>query len=382
MRVLLIGGTGLLSSAIAQRSLQLGHTVYVLNRGYRKAFLPIGAILLQADIHNQEEVRACIEDKKFDVIVDFLSYREKELFNTLQLLSQHCLQFIFISSCAVYKKPDIDGFFRETSELGNAEWSYGREKLKCEILLKKYMDRSGQYYTIVRPSITYGDTRLPYHIMPAYGWHWSLVERIRHGKALPCWNHGEGKTTVTHVLDFAKGVVGLFMNERAFNNVFHITTDQICSWREIAEVIGNNVGERVKFVDIPAKYFSYILPMYRGIIRGSRGRDALYNNDKIKSVVPEFNCEIDLNTGVAMTLEYYKKHDFIKGIDYIWDADMDYLINHYNNAIGSPVRYAYIEYLKGDSMRGAMEIYKKRQTVISRFQIFVKSIVKRVLGRE
>lgn len=379
MKILLIGGTGLLSLAVAKRALQLEYEVYVLNRGHRKELLPTGAILLQADIHNQEMVRACIGEKQFDVIVDFLSYREEQLLSTLRLLAQHCLQFIFISSCAVYKKPDADGFFRETSELGNREWGYGREKLRCEILLKKYMEQHNQYYTIIRPSITYGDTRIP---MPAYGWHWTLVERIRHGKEIPCWNHGEGKTTVTHVSDFAKGVVGLFMNERAYNNAFHITTDKVCSWREIAEAIGYDLGIDVRLIDIPAKYFVHILPMYRGIIEGSRGRDAMYNNDKIKEAVPDFHCDVDLNTGIAMTLEYYKQNHFLKGIDYVWDADMDYLINHYHRKVGNPIRYTYVEYLSGDSARGCMEVYKKRQSVMSRYKIHVKSMIKNILGRE
>lgn len=382
MRILLIGGTGLLSLAIAKRSLQLGYDVYLLNRGRRRELIPPGAILLKADIHNRESVNSSIGNKNFDVVVDFLSYREEQLLNTLTLLSDHCLQYIFISSCAVYNKPDPDGYFRETSELGNEEWSYGRNKLKCERLLKRYMDNRKQHYTIIRPSITYGNTRIPYHIMPAYGWHWSFVERIRSGKPIPYWNGGNGKTTVTHVCDFAKGAVGLFMNDKAYGEAFHITSDNVYTWKEIAMSVGNGIGVDVNFVDIPKNYFARVLPMYRGMILGSRSRNAMYNNDKIKRVVPDFKCEVDLSNGIARTIEYYKQNHFLNGIDYLWDSDMDYLVNKYYMTINKHIKYSYVEYLPGDSERGAMDIYNKRQYRWTRFVIQFKSKLKRLLNIE
>lgn len=386
MNILLIGGTGVLSSAVMNHAIEHGFTVFILNRGNRPSLIHPKAILLKADIRNRKEVEASIGNRKFDVVADFLSYQKRELAKVLNIFKNRCKQFFFVSSCAVYKEPDLDGYYRETSLVGNDSWNYGIHKQKCEEYLKKVCSEIKLTYTIVRPAMTYGDTRIPYHIMPAYGWHWSIVARILHHKPIPYWDNGTGVTTVTHVSDFAFGFVGLFLNPKASNETFHITSDTCNTWSQIIECVGEIIEEKPVCVDVSKEFFANKLPLYKQQILGGRAREEKYDNSKIKKAVPGFECRINLKDGLMQTIKYYRENNYLKGIDYKWDADMDYLIDSYCRYTRSSTFYNLIftPYLVND---GEMDrvIYNRQRNLFRRFftqQIFIlKQAIKKIVGR-
>jgi len=244
MKVLLIGGTGVLSTDIMRLSLDKGHQVYILNRGNRKQLVPNEVICLKADINKSNEVIHAIDPFKFDVVVDFLCFNKKELLNHVEIFEDKCKQFVFISSATAYFKKTENETITEKTPIGNPNWNYALNKSECEALLKEKCSLNGMKYTIVRPYVTYGDTRIPFAIIPNYGWHWTFVARILNRKPIVVWDKGEAICTLTHTTDFAKGVVGLFGNEKGFNEDFHITCDERHKWRDVAEIIGEIVDRK------------------------------------------------------------------------------------------------------------------------------------------
>lgn len=329
MKVLLIGGTGVLSSAIMELSIERGHKTYVLNRGNRANLIHPDAIFLKANIRNKKEIECIIKGLYFDIVIDFISYNVSDLKCVLSVFQYKCKQFFFISSCAVYRKPEQNGVFTEQSVLIDPEWDYSINKVKCEKYLEDKCKKAELQYTIIRPAITYGNTRIPYSITPAYGWHWTLIARMLNNKPILIWNEGKGITTITHVSDFAKGVIGLFGNPKAYNEAFHITTDNYYSWREVAETIGEIIGQQPVFADLPKDFIIEQRPYMRGIMLGSRAKNTIFDNSKIKAAVPDFSCNINLKEGIAKTIEHYKTHNYLYGIDYYWDGQMDNLLFKY-----------------------------------------------------
>jgi nucleoside-diphosphate-sugar epimerase len=346
-KILIIGGTGTLSIDVVKLSLSKGHQVYILNRGNNVKSIPKSVKLLKADIKNSNRVNEVIKNHHFDVVVDFLSYKINDLKNSLALLEKKCNQFIFISSACVYRRAEEDGIIKEDSPLINSNWSYSKDKVDCEEYLIGKCSESELKYTIVRPYITYGDTRIPYGIMPSYGWHWTLISRILNNKPVFLWDDGSAICTLTHTSDFAVGLVGLFNNNKAYNEAFHIVGDETISWESLLNLIGKLVNKKPIITKIPSNYVSSKLPHLKGMLLGDRSLNAVFDNSKIKKVVPEFITKTSLNRGVLQTINAYKENNYMKGIDYKWDAQMDKLIDSYlYNTSGSYRKLKLIPYFK------------------------------------
>lgn len=329
MKVLLIGGTGLLSGDVTNLSIKEGHTVYVLNRGHHTDLIPPGVMLLKANIKNAIEVNRVIKDLFFDVVVDFISYNIRDLKNSLSIFQNRCSQFIFISSACAYRRDKSDGCLTEDSPLENQNWDYSINKVACEKYLISKCTEIGLKYTIIRPYITYGNTRIPYGLMPQYGWHWTFIARLLTNKPIILWDKGEAICTLTHVSDFAKGVVGLFGNPKAYNEAFHIVSDDRLTWNELATLLGKLVNKQPILIEIPSDYIAKKMPSIKGMLLGDRSLDAIFDNSKIKNAAPEFICDMSLEKGILQTIEYYRDNSYINGIDYKWDAQIDKLINGY-----------------------------------------------------
>ncbi len=228
LNVLFIGGTGIISSACANLSLKLGAKVTLITRGQSKRPIPKGAVHLKVDVHDQKALIKALEDKTWDVVVEFLAYSPKDVERDIKLFSGKTEQYIFISSASAYQKPPAHWPITEDVPLKNPFWTYSQNKILCEEILLKAYRKQDFPVTIVRPSHTYDDRTLP--LKGGY----TNILRLKQGK--PVIIHGDGTSlwTLTHHLDFAKGFVGLLGNPNTIGEAFHITSDEFLTWNQLA----------------------------------------------------------------------------------------------------------------------------------------------------
>ncbi len=247
MKVLFIGGTGIISSACSELALQHGIELFLLNRGNSSRPAPLGAKILQGDIRQPASVSAALGNLSFDCVVNWVAYTPDQVQNDLDLFTQRTQQYIFISSASAYQKPPAFLPIQESTPLHNPFWQYSRDKAACEALLEVAWQKSGFPYTIVRPSHTYDRTLLPFH------GGYTTVARMRAGK--PVVVHGDGTSlwTLTHHRDFAVGLVGLLGNPHAIGQSFHITSDEWLSWNQIYEIIAHAAGAEPRLVHVPSE---------------------------------------------------------------------------------------------------------------------------------
>jgi len=329
MKILLIGGTGVISYDVALFAVRKGIEVVILNRGKRHHRMPKGASLIVADICNCKEVLAKTEKMFFDVVVDFLSYTPEDLERTLTLFAKKCNQFIFISSATVYGEKTSETAITEKTLVSNPIWDYAQKKIMCEQLLQKKCKELNLNYTIVRPYVTYGDTRIPFAVIAKEN-HWSLISRIIRGKPIIMWDDGNAICTLTHSSDFAKGLVGLFGNKMALNTAFHITSDETFTWNEALSIISETIGMKPVVVNIPSIDIENEIPAMSHELLGDKATNMVFDNTKIKTVVPDFKCTISFREGIKQTIAYYQKNPHMMIVDYEWDAKIDRLIyRHY-----------------------------------------------------
>lgn len=334
MEVLIVGGTGVLSSAVTAEVLNRGFGVTMINRGRRR--IPDGVALIKADKNDTQAIAKELGGRKFDAVIDFLCFTEEQTEASVRFYSQYTEQYFYISSCAVYDTASLDGQMAdEESKKVLPIWKYSVDKWASENKVRALLDGSGVKYTIIRPCVTYGDTRIPYGIMPPYGYHWTLCARILAGKPVIVWNGGRNRCNMTRVEDFAVGVVGLIGNPKAYNEAFNICGEETPSFSEVLDVLSKLLHKEVLRVDVPSDYYAKECPSKKGEILGGRSIDSINSNRKIKDAVPSFQQTINLEDGIRRTLDAYKTQNFQKGIDWAFDADQDRIIAKWCRKSGS-----------------------------------------------
>ncbi len=357
--VLLIGGTGVLSSAMTAEAIKCGYRVTMINRGHRKA--PEGVEVILADKDDKTLIAARIKGRHFDAVIDFLCYTVDQLRASFSFYSTYTQQYFFISSCAVYA-PKKDGVIDEEAPKPNPVWKYSVDKWDCELELQRLSKDSHCKYTVIRPAVTYGNTRIPYGIAPRYGYHWTLVARVLAGKPIITWNGGGQRTRAMRVEDFAVGAIGLVGNEKAYNEAFNICSDESNSFQEVLDVISEYVEKPVVTCDVPSEYYAEQVPNRAGEILGGRtnkpGFNASLSNEKLKAVVPEFRQNISLQDGVRMTLDAYKNGNFQKGIDWEFDGETDRIIKAWSKENGLPASRFYTSFVDYLNSAGFVDKYR------------------------
>lgn len=325
MNVLIIGGTGVLSSAVTAESLKHGIGVTMINRGNRP--IPKGVEHIKADKKDYDYIAEVLKGRHFDAVMDYLCYTDDETRISIEFYTNYTSQYFYISSCAVYDTRTMNGKpCVEDSPKVLPMWDYSVNKWASEKKLSHYFENKRVYYTIIRPCVTYGDTRIPYGISPRYGYHWTLCARILAGKPIIRWNGGVNRCNMTRVEDFAIGVVGLIGNPKAYNEVFNVCGDETPSFNDVLAVMEEILNKKVVVVDVPSGFYANEIPWRAGELLGGRSIDAINSNAKIKDAVPTFRQTYSLRQGVNKTIEAYKSQNYQYGIDWLFDADTDRII--------------------------------------------------------
>lgn len=329
MNLLIIGGTGILSTAVVNAAVEKGFSISMINRGRNTSMINRKAELLVGDITNTEQIKGLLNGRTFDIVIDFLVWNKEQLERSLSLFSSICKQYVFISSAQVYNT-SIDHILCEDSEKVQPLWKYSVHKYEAEEYLKDYCNNHDLKYTIIRPGVNYGDTRIPYGMYPAIGMHWTMIERIKHGKPIITWNKGLNKLNITHVDDFAKGVVGLLGNASAYNESINVVGDGIYTWRDVLEIVGKVCDIKVNLIDIPVDFYAdHLTGDARESLLGGRSKNLVCSNERLKELVPSFQSSISLEDGIKRTLDFYRKNNYYRGFDYAYDGTCDRIIIDY-----------------------------------------------------
>lgn len=327
MKALFIGGTGTISMAITRLAVEKGWEMYLLNRGNRKiSDIPAGVKLITADIYNEADVAEKIKDLEFDVVCDFIVFHVSALERDYRLFKNKTKQFMYISSASAYQKPLSDYRITEGTPLANPYWEYSRNKIEGEeFLMKKYREE-GFPITIIRPSHTYDERKIPLGVHGKNG-SWQVAKRMLEGK--PVIIHGDGTSlwTMTFNTDFAKGFVGLMGNIHAIGESFQITSDESLTWNQIYEGVAKALGVKLKAVHVASEFLAAVSDYdLTGSLIGDKANSVVFENTKLKRAVPDFCATVRFDQGIRKTVENVLAHSELQEADPEFDAWCDKVI--------------------------------------------------------
>ncbi len=332
MRALFIGGTGVISTAISRLAIKKGWDLYLLNRGNKPDFVAEGAKILQADIQDTLKVSNLIRELQFDVVVDFIVLVPEQIERDIELFSGKTKQYIFISSASAYQKPLPHYQISESTALANPYWEYSRNKIACEERLMYEYRKNGFPATIVRPSHTYNETSIPLAIYGKKG-RWQVIDRILKGK--PVLIHGDGTSiwTVTHSSDFAKAFCEIMANPAAIAEAIHITSDEALTWNQIYDRIGDALNVRVKKFHVASDFLIACNPYFEGTLAGDKSNSVIFDNSKIKRLVPDYVPTVRFDQGARISMNYMLSHPEVQIPDEEFDKFCDRVIEVQEKAI-------------------------------------------------
>jgi nucleoside-diphosphate-sugar epimerase len=318
--ILFIGGTGVISTAAAERAVALGHRLTILNRGRSTRPVPEGAEILTADVRDASAARAALAGREFDAVADFITYTPDQAKASLDLFAGRTGQYVFISSASAYQKPPTTLPIRESTPLKNPFWQYSRDKIACEELLFQAYREQDFPLTVVRPSHTYDRTKI------AMVGGWTDIHRMRAG--LPVLVHGDGTSlwTLTHSQDFAKAFVGLLGRPQAVGESYTITSDEYLPWNQIYKLFARAAGVREpELVHVASETIAAHSAELGANLLGDRSHSVVFDNTKIKSLVPGYRATIPFADGAREIVQWFDANPELQTVDQDYMALTDRL---------------------------------------------------------
>jgi nucleoside-diphosphate-sugar epimerase len=337
MRVLFIGGTGIISTACTRLAVERGIDITLLTRGQHAAELPENVRTVTADIDDPAAVSRALEHISFDAVVDWIVFTPAQVERDLALFRGRTRQYIFISSASAYQKPPGHYLITESTPLANPFWQYSRDKIACEERLMKAYREEGFPITVVRPSLTYGETQIP---LAVNSWpkSYTVVDRMRQGKKVIVPGDGTSLWVITHNSDFAKGLVGLLGHRQAIGNAFHITSDEVMCWDQFYRLTAEAAGAEPRLVHIPSEFMAACYPEKLGSLVGDKSVSVVFDNSKIKRFVPGYCATVPFSEGIRKTIAWFDADPDRQQIDIDANARWDKLIAAWEGATGAMLR--------------------------------------------
>ncbi len=330
MKALFIGGTGTISAAIVRRlAKDPAWEVWLLNRGNRQSAVPEGVHTISCDISDEEFARKKLDGMEFDVVSEFIGFTPDQVERDWRLFKGRTRQYIYISSASAYGKPAASHIITEGTALANPHWGYSRNKIACEeFLMRKYREE-GFPVTIVRPSHTYDERSVPLGVHGKKG-SYQVIKRMLEGKPVIIQGDGTSLWTLTFNEDFATGYVGLMGNVHAIGEAFQITGDESLSWNQIYRTIADALGVKLEAYHVAADYLSAVGDKYgydfEGSLTGDKSVSVVFDNSKLKALVPDMRTTVPFNRGVRIALDYVLSHPECQVEDPEFDAWCDKVI--------------------------------------------------------
>ncbi len=343
MRILVVGGTGLISSAFAAACAARGDDLTLITRGMPgRQPAPADAKAIHVDATDAGALRSALRGprlrgERWDAVVQFVAFTPDQVREDIETFAPLADRYVLIATAAGYATFDHFHQLTEDTRLSNRFWDYAQQKIACEEALTTHAPAAGLDYTIVRPAHTYGDSKIPAYT--GNSTHpWTIVDRMRRGADIVIPGDGTSLWTVTHASDVAAGIRGLVEAPLAAGRAVHVTSDEALTWTGLYAAIARAAGLTAEqfatqAVYVPSDALVAAAPSQQGSIRGDKMHCAVFDNSLIKELVPGWRAAVPFSQGVAQAIEAFESNPEWRTVDTDANAMFDRLAAVYREAL-------------------------------------------------
>ena len=312
MKILIVGGTGLISTAISRILLARGDELFLFNRGTTPARIPDGARFIVGDRNDHDDFARKIADAgHFDCVIDMVCYLPEQAESAVAIFRGRTEHFVFCSTVDVYERLWHRLPIRE-DEARHPRSPYGEKKVKCEDIFMAAHARGDLAVTVMRPAHTYGEGG---RMLNSMGFRTTYLDRIRKGK--PIIVHGDGKSlwVTCHIDDVAPTFVAAAGNPVAFGKAYHMTGEDWMTWDQYHHGVAEAMGApEPVLVHIPTDLLARVAPERAGICLGNLQFNNVFDNTAARTDLG-FRPTISWVEGVRRTVAWMDANDKIENSD-------------------------------------------------------------------
>lgn len=368
LSVLVLGATGIIGQHLTDVASRCGHRVCAVSRGRNRRGLMPGVEHIAADVRSPARIAGALGSRRFDVVVDLLSYSPDELASTLSWVTPRCGQYVFVSSATVYASAALPDLITEASPRVISTWAYPMLKIECERQLVAHADRSRLQYTIVRPYITYSGQRVPFGPWETH----QVLRRLIARRPVVIGNEIAARTTsLTHSEDLARAIVALFANERALNDDFHVASPEQVTWREVYDIAAQVLDTDAHIVAAPFRDIAHAFPDLLGKF-ADRQLDRAFDTVKLLRACPDFQYQHSVTAGYERSIPEVLSHE-IPAPDPFYEGKIDRIVARrtsrsfdragrraFRASLARTSRRSYLSYLSGrfERLERAMHVVR------------------------
>jgi nucleoside-diphosphate-sugar epimerase len=304
MKILILGGTGVISRAIVSQSLKQGHQVINFNRGTNVIGFEKDIQTIIGDRKNRDDFEK-LRGVKCDAVIDMISFNPEDAKQTVEMFRDAAGQILFTSSIAAYARPYRTFPVREDAESmwKDPAFQYGYQKAQMENYLQAVMRENQIPVTIIRPSLTLGIGAKGIGVLRQ---NYNIVHRIKSGKPLVLFGDGTVLWSFTFAGDLARGYLLCCGNKNTYNEHFHITNDEVVMWKDFYDAIGELVGIRPRYAYIPSTVLNAANPKLFGHLDFEKKYCSVFDNSKFKKAAPSYKPVITLKEGMGEIIRWWK----------------------------------------------------------------------------
>lgn len=305
MRILVLGGTGVISRAIITEGIKAGHEMIAFNRGLRKVAFPIEPETIHGDWSDPDDFHRKTDGLAVDVVIDVLCRTPEDAQRTLDSFGGSTRQWIFTSTSCAYQKPFARYPVREdeTTPWDFPGYAYAYNKAQMEAYLFARFRDGDIPVTIIRPSLTYGEGCANIGVLRQNA---NIIHRIRQGKPLLLYDDGQTVFTFTFAPDLARGYLSCCLNPAAYGQDFHITSRNAVSMERFYQTFGRIIGGQPRFVFMPSRKLFELDPAQFDHIWYEKRFDHIFSLDKIKQAAPDWEPRISLEDGLRHIVAWWE----------------------------------------------------------------------------
>jgi nucleoside-diphosphate-sugar epimerase len=150
--------------------------------------------------------------------------------------------------------------------------------------------------------------------LPFYG-RYTIIDRMRRGKKVIVHGDGTSIWALTHHRDFAVGFVGLLGNKEALGEAVHITNDELLTWNGIFRTLAEAAGVEADIVHVPSDVIARYNSEWGAGLLGDKAHSMVFDNAKIRSLVPEFDPKISYAEGAREIMTWFDAHSSRRAVD-------------------------------------------------------------------
>lgn len=301
MRILVLGGTGLISTPLVSALKRDGHDVTLFNRGETPARHDWDVPTVHGNRNDFENFATTAKEIAPEVVIDFLTFDSHTAANAVEIFGPlDTKQYVFCSSAAVYGRLEQMPATETAPHAPIGQYAQG--KSEAEQVFMGALERNGFPVTILRPAHVYG----PGQFLPSiWGYDACLVSRIRTEKPVIVPGDGFSGIDLVYADDVAHAFAAVVRTPACVGRVYNIGPDEHRDWRRYLEIIGEVVEKPVNMIPMPTNIVIAGSPPDASILLEQMYQfPMIYDSNLLRDEVPSWSANTPLKTGVAKTIDW------------------------------------------------------------------------------